>query len=236
MHVSQAAILSLALPLALVTVPAATSTDSPKPDESARVVVPQEILELGKLKRRFDQEDIPLVTSVLHHRGIDNFVCRIDPQTGDVDINTNTKSTPHFDLKPGSCPNPIQIHGGGAAATLPGGILGNGFDVTQVDLPSVRLQRPPPGAFLFDAQVVPLRISFADVGTPFDPQSPCDCAALGPDGILDINVQFNRTDAITILKLDHEADGTSVPLQIVGLNTGASLMFGAVDCGRIQQR
>ena len=235
MHVSQATLLSFALPLALVTVPPATPGESPRMDESARVVVPEEVLELAKQKRHFDQEDIPLVTSVLHRRGIDNFVLRIDPQTGGVDVDTNTKSTPHFDLKPGSCPNPIQIRGG-AASTLPGGILGNGFDVTQTDLGSVRLQRPPPGAFLFDAQVVPLRIGFADVGTPFDPKSPCECAALGPDGILDINVIFNKSDAITILKLDHEADGSSIPLQIVGLNTGANVMFGAVDCGLIQLR
>ncbi len=236
MHVSQAALLSFALPLALVTVPAATSRDVPKTDESVRVVVPQEVLELAKLKRHFDQEDIPLVTSVLHHRGIDNFVLKIDPQSGDVDVNTNSKHVPHFDLKPGSCPNPVQIRGGGAAATLPGGILGNGFDVTQVDLPSVRLQHPPAGAFLFDAQVVPIRIGFQDVGTPFDPQSPCDCAALGPDGILDISVHFNKSDAITILKLDHEPDGSLVPLQIVGLDKSAEIMFGAVDCALIQQR
>src|SRR4029079_12373540 len=131
------------------------------------------------------------VTRVMHNKGVDDFVCTIDPLTGDVDVNTDTKHIPHFALKPGSCPNPIQIRGGGAAATLPGGILGNGFDVTQGDLPSVRMQRPPPGAFLFDAQVVPIPLTLADVGTPFDPQSPCDCAALGPDGILDINVQFD---------------------------------------------
>jgi hypothetical protein len=235
MYLSQATLLSFALPLALVTVPSATSGDSTKTDESVRVVVPQEILEIAKLKRHFDQEDIPLVTSVLHHRGIDNFVLTIDPTSGDVGVNTNTKSTPHFDLKPGSCPNPIQIRGG-AASTLPGGILGNGFDVTQTDLGTVRLQRPPPTAFLFDAQVVPIRIGFQDVGTPFDPKFPCECAALGPDGILDINVLFNKSDAVTILKLDHEVDGTFVPLQIVGLNTNANVMFGAVDCGLIQQR
>jgi hypothetical protein len=225
MHVFLAALLSLPLP---------TSVDAPKSTAPVKVVPPQELLQLGKLKRRFDQDDIPLVTRVLHNQGIDNFLCTIDPQTGDVDINTDSKQIPHFDLKPGSCPNPIQIRGG-AFSSLPGGILGNGFDVTQTELGSVRLQRPPPGAFLFDAQVIPISISFADVGTPFNPQSPCDCAALGPDGILDISVHFNKSDAITILKLDHEADGAEIPLQIVGLTIGSNTMFGATDCGRIQQ-
>jgi hypothetical protein len=234
MHVSQAALLSIVLPLALVTVPGATTGGAPKSKENARVVAPQEVLDLGRFKRRFDQEDIPLVTRALHNQGIDNFLCTIDPQTGDVDVSTDEKHIPHFDLKPGSCPNPIQIRGGGAAATLPGGVLGNGFDVTQVDLGSVRLQRPPPGAFLFDAQVVPIHLTFVDVGTPFDPKSPCECAALGPDGILDINVLFDKSDAITILKLDHEADGSSIPLQIVGLGIGSNSIFAATDCARIQ--
>jgi hypothetical protein len=210
MHVSQAALLSIVLPLALVTVPGATTGGAPKSKENARVVAPQEVLDLGRFKRRFDQEDIPLVTRALHNQGIDNFLCTIDPQTGDVDVSTDEKHIPHFDLKPGSCPNPIQIRGGGAAATLPGGVLGNGFDVTQVDL------------------------TFVDVGTPFDPKSPCECAALGPDGILDINVLFDKSDAITILKLDHEADGSSIPLQIVGLGIGSNSIFAATDCAWIQ--
>lgn len=233
MHVSQAA-LCLALPLALVTLPGTTTGDAQK-QESARVVAPPEIVEIGRIRRHFDQDDIPLVTRVMHSKGIDDFVLTIDPQTGDVEVNTNPKTTPHFDLKPGSCPNPIQIRGGGAWTSLPGGLLGNGFDVTQVQLPSVRLQRTNPSAYLFDAQVVPIQLGFADVGTPFNPQSPCDCAALGPDGILDISVHFDKANAITILKLDHEADGSSVPLQLVGLTTGTLSLFAATDCARIQQ-
>jgi hypothetical protein len=122
MHVSLS---FLALPLALTA--GSASPAEPSPKAAPAFVVPSEIMELAKSKRRFDQEDIPLITRVMHRGGVDNFVLKIDPSSGDVSVNTETKSTPHLDIKPGSCPNPLPLRGGGAAAQLPTGVLGNGF-------------------------------------------------------------------------------------------------------------
>jgi hypothetical protein len=235
MHVSHAALLSLVIPLAMTSGSALPTGERPKAGAAPAFVVPSEVLELARSKRRFDQEDLPLITRVMHRAGVDDFVLKIDPSSGDVSVNTETKSTPHLDIKPGSCPNPISIRAGDAAATVSTGVLGNGFDVTQVDLGSTRLQRPPPAAFLTEKQVVPSRIGLADVGTPFDPESPCDCAAFGPDGILDINVQYNKSDVVNILELASEPLGSSVPLQVVGITKDVLTVFAAVDCVRIQR-
>ncbi len=234
MHASHATLLSLVIPLAMTAGSASPAGQSPKASAAPAFVVPSEIMELAKSKRRFDQEDIQLVTRVMHRGGVDDFVLKIDPNSGDVSVNTETKSTPHLDIKPGSCPNPLPLRGPGAATTVSTGVLGNGFDVTQVALDSVRLQRPPPAAFLTEKQVVPSLINLADVGTPFD-GGPCECAAYGPDGILDINVHYNKADVITILELADETPGSSVPLQVVGLSKDNESIFAAVDCVRIQR-
>lgn len=208
------------------------------PDASGPVATKRsassEILELVRGKRKFDPEDVPLVVRAMRRAGVENFVCSIDPSSGDVSISTDTKHVPHLDIKPGSCPNPIQIRGG-AFATVATGVLGNAFDVTQVDLASVRLSRSAPTDFLTDPQVVPIHITFSDVGTPFDGTG-CQCAALGPDGILDLSVQYNKQDLITLLKLDAEPNGSSVPLQVTGLSKNSETVFAATDCVLIQIR
>ena len=214
MHLSHATLLSLALPLALsegtpsVPAPKATvAAPAPKTAAAAELVIPSEVLELARAKRVFDQEDVGLVTRVMHQRGVDNFVLRVDPTSGEVSLTTDENGVPHLDIKPGSCPNPLQLNGAGLVAGLPTGVIGNAFDVTQVSLPSTRLQRPPPAGFMTEAQVAPIHINLTDVGTPFHAENPCDCAALGPDGILDINAIYNKADVISILELGGEANG-----------------------------
>jgi hypothetical protein len=83
-------------------------------------------------------------------------------------------------------------------------------------------------------QVAPIHITFADVGTPFD-GSQCDCAALGPDGILDILVQYDKQQVVDAFGLGSFSDGDSVPLRTTGLVGCGSAVFSAVDCVRIQQ-
>ena len=236
MHLSTVTLLSLAFPPGVSPgAPSATLAES-KTSADTQLVVPSEVLDLARAKRKFEREDIGLVTRAMHRRGIDTFVLRIDPASGDVILTTEKEGVAHFDVKPGSCPNPLTINGLGAAASLPGGVLGNAFDVTQVSLDSVRLQRPPPAGFLTGAQVAPILITLADVGTPFHGETPCECAALGTDGILDINVHFNKTEVIGVLELGTEPTGASIPLQVVGLGIGEDTMFAATDCVRIQRR
>ncbi len=196
---------------------------------------PADLIRALQGKRQFTQEDIPLVVDVMHRAGVDQFVCRIDPSNGQLLVAVHDELTPHLDIKPGSCPNPLQIRGGGGAlAALPTGILGNAFDVTQVDLGSVRLGRSAPQAGMTGLEVTPIHVTFSDVGSPFD-GSQCDCIAGAPDGILDILVQYNKQQVIDTLGLAGDADGDSVPLRTSGLAGGGSVIFSAVDCVRIQQ-
>jgi hypothetical protein len=238
-------VLPIAVPLAALITAGGLLTfhvrqPSARAAQSASVGVfaaPAEVLEILQGKRKFAQEDIPLVVRVMHRAGYDNFLVSIDPSSGDVTVNTGKDVTPHLDIKPGSCPNPLQVGpGGGVATTVATGVLGNAFDVTQTDLGSVRLSRNVPVSFMTTAEVTPVHITFADVGTPFNATQPCDCAALGPDGILDLNVQYNKRDLVDTLGLASDPEGASVPLQVTGLMTGGESIFSAVDCVRIQHR
>ena len=85
------------------------------------------------------------------------------------------------DIKPQSCPNPINV---GANGTLPVAILGTSvFDVTTVDPSSVKLQG-----------VSPLRYALEDVATPFTGTlaSATSCTTAGPDGFTDLVLFFDK--------------------------------------------
>lgn len=92
-----------------------------------------------------------------------------------------------FDVKPGSCRNPLNVQSQGV---LPVAILGiDGFDVTDIDPESVRVEG-----------VAPLRWSVEDVATPFEPftgkEDAFDCTEEGPDGFDDLTLKFSRQDVI----------------------------------------
>jgi len=95
------------------------------------------------------------------------------------------------DIKPGSCPNPLNTKSKGK---LPVAILGtDSFDVSQIDPSTVRLEG-----------VTPIRWSLDDVGTPFDPhqdKEDCytDCNELGPDGFTDLTLKFKRQAVLEAL-------------------------------------
>ncbi len=95
------------------------------------------------------------------------------------------------DIKPGSCPNPLNIANKGK---LPVAILGTSdFDVTEVDPDSVRL-----------AGVAPIRWSYEDVATPFKPslgKVDCfnDCNEYGSDGYMDITFKFDTQEIVEAL-------------------------------------
>ena len=85
------------------------------------------------------------------------------------------------DIKPQSCPNPINI---GANGTLPVAILGTSdFDVTTVDPSSMKLQG-----------VSPLRYAVEDVATPFTGTlvSATSCTTAGADGFPDLVLFFDK--------------------------------------------
>lgn len=93
-----------------------------------------------------------------------------------------------LDVKPGSCPKPLNTKSKGV---LPVAILGTaGFDVTGIDPATLRLEGVPP-----------LRWSVEDVGRPFAgrPAGCQDCVAAGPDGYLDLTLKFDTQAIVAAL-------------------------------------
>lgn len=96
-----------------------------------------------------------------------------------------------FDVRPGSCPNPLNLKSKGA---LPAAILGTDqLDVTTIDPASIRLEG-----------VAPLRSDYEDVGTPFEPftgKADCglDCNEDGPDGMMDLTLKFDSQEVVAAL-------------------------------------
>jgi len=95
------------------------------------------------------------------------------------------------DIKPGSCPNPFNAASKGV---LPVAVLGaEDLDVATIDPASIRLNG-----------VAPLRSSYEDVGTPFDPymgKESCamDCNDWGRDGLMDLTLKFSRQELVDAL-------------------------------------
>jgi hypothetical protein len=138
-----------------------------------------------------------------------------------------------LDIKPGSCPNPLNVKGGrledagsrggsnmavgggadpaasegerGKKAVLPIAILGTDeFDVALVDATTVVL-----------AGVPAVRWNYDDVTTPVaDGAEECECNDYGPDGFNDMTLKFDK--AAIIAALGEVYDGDVVPLTISG--------------------
>ena len=100
------------------------------------------------------------------------------------------------DIKPTSCPNPLNTKGNGV---LPVAILGTeDFDVTQVDPSTVLLEGVPA-----------LRWSLEDVTTPFTGEftGDCeDCTTEGPDGYPDLTLKFDKQAVIAALNTPPEPE------------------------------
>ena len=117
----------------------------------------------------------------------------------------------HIDIKPESCPNPVNSNSRGL---LPVAILGNLVDVDQIDVDTILL-----------AGVSPIRHDVEDVATPHTPNTevvnPNDCTIEGPDGIDDLTLKFDtqqvldaldasRGDLIQVLLTGNLLDGTVI--------------------------
>ena len=87
-----------------------------------------------------------------------------------------------LDIKPGGCPNPINLRSRGV---LPVALLGvDGFDVNGIDVDSLRLEG-----------VAPIRSSYEDVAGPFAGDL-CGCTEAGPDGLLDLMLHFDSQEIV----------------------------------------
>jgi len=120
-----------------------------------------------------------------------------------------------FDIKPGSCPNPINIKSKGV---LPAAIMGTeDFDVTTLDPASLRLRLKGSE----NDQVAPLQWALADIGEPFYPfigkeycyEDCVDCSCA--DGAVDLVFHFDTQDVVNALGEVYDRD--CILLEITGV-------------------
>jgi len=110
------------------------------------------------------------------------------------------------DIKPGSCPNPLNVRSRGV---LPVAVLGTeDFDVTLIDPASVSL-----------AGVAPLRWAMEDVATPYEPfigkeLDPFSCTTEGQDGYMDLTLKYDTQEVVAAL--GDVNDGDVLALQLTG--------------------
>jgi probable HAF family extracellular repeat protein len=106
------------------------------------------------------------------------------------------------DIKPGSCPNPVNVKSSGV---LPVAILGaEDVNVITIDPTSVRL-----------SGVEPLRSSYEDVAGPVSDVNDCNCITNGPDGFLDLTLKF-ATQRI-VEAVGDVNDGDELQLELIGV-------------------
>lgn len=121
------------------------------------------------------------------------------------------------DIKPGSCPNPLNVNSKGV---LPVAILGTeDFDVEEID----------PGSILLEG-VSPLRWSYEDVATPYDETGCEDCTEAGADGYPDLTLKFDTQEVVAALGA--VTDGECIELTLTG-NLYSGIEFSGGDFVKI---
>ena len=133
-----------------------------------------------------------------------------------------------LDIKPGSCPNPVNPRSKGV---VPVALVGSiNFDVATIDPDSLTLARAD-GA---GGSVAPLSdrrgpgIVIEDVATPFS-EEPCGCHELGGDGIDDLSLKFSTSEMNRTLELNTLSRGETIGLVLRGtLHDGTT--FEGLDC------
>lgn len=137
-------------------------------------------------------------------------------------------ATAELDIKPSSCPNPLNRRSQGK---LPVALLGTAeFDVSTIDLDTLRLSR----ADGIGGSVTPLEgppgchSVFEDVGTPLGGEL-CECHGVTGDGVVDLLMKFSTPDVVEKLELNDLESRQSVELLVSGqLQDGSP--FEASDC------
>jgi len=151
------------------------------------------------------------------------------------------------DIKPGSCPNPLNVRGidgtdewitlpgdapmadetmdlkadngmNHSRAVIPVAILGSDeFDVFEIDWTTVTL-----------AGVPAVRSGYEDVSTPMgEDAEECECNTYGGDGYVDLTLKFDK--AAVIAALGSVADRETIPLLLEGLMIDGTEIQGT-DC------
>jgi len=134
---------------------------------------------------------------------------KVTDSEGQSDVNDSTliivpkpATVVAVDIKPGSCPNPVNVKSSGV---LPVAILGT-EDVNVLDIDPASIQL---------AGVEPLRSSYEDVATPVSDSNDCNCTTDGPDGFLDLTLKF-KTQRI-VEAVGDVNDGDVLTLELTGV-------------------
>ncbi len=134
----------------------------------------------------------------------------------------------YLDIKPGSCPNPVNPRSRGV---VPMAVVGlDSFDVTLIDLDTLTLRR----ADGVGGIVTPLSgppgpgITIDDVATPF-PEGLCDCHELGGDGLGDLLLKFSTSELVEAFELSELPNAAPMMLTVSGWAQGGTV-FEANDC------
>jgi len=149
------------------------------------------------------------------------YVVEYIAEADEVNINRITPYVPvqvAVDIKPGSCPNPLNLASRGV---LPVAILGTEeFDVTGIDTASIRLEG-----------VSPVRSHYEDVATPVTDGNECECNAEGPDGYLDLTLKFKTQQLAEeiVNSLGEITAGDELVLTLTGALTDGTPIVGE-DC------
>jgi hypothetical protein len=110
-----------------------------------------------------------------------------------------------IDIKPGSCPNPLNLESKGV---VPVAIVNSEYsELNALDPASVRL-----------AGVAPIRSLPKDVTTPVADNNECDCTEAGPDGKMDLTFKFKTLEIVEAL-LDAQGElveGQTLVLTLTG--------------------
>jgi hypothetical protein len=118
-----------------------------------------------------------------------------------VCVTVNSEIKVSIDIKPTSCPNPINIKDKGV---LPVAVCGTaGFDASQIDVSTVRI-----------LGVAPTKSTIEDVATPFvrTADGCYDCTTAGGDGFKDLSLKFDIQSIITALGTHTDMECVKVEL------------------------
>ncbi len=122
------------------------------------------------------------------------------------------------DIKPGSCPNPVNTKSSGV---LPVAILGSA-DVNVIDIDPTSI------AFsIGEVRVGSIRSSYEDVAAPVSDTNDCNCIEAGPDGFLDLTLKFETQRIVEAIgDVNH---GDILTLMLTGVLFDETPIEGA-DC------
>jgi hypothetical protein len=132
-----------------------------------------------------------------------------------------------IDVQPGRCPNQLLVKPKGTGAnneeSMAGGVLHaailgrTGFNVTDVDVSTVRLEGASPV----------MNAEYRDVGSEPTRERECVCPGERPDGVMDLVLKFREKDVVKALL--PASDGEEKAVTITG-KTMDGRDFSAADC------